>query len=102
MTERDVRRWILGSFSSARMARVEGHIFVLGLGGSGTNDGGMGMAQALGVRFLDEEEHEITFRKDWGYSGGSLKYVEKLDTTLIHPDIANTKFLIVSDVNNPL
>jgi glycerate 2-kinase len=75
---------------------------VLGLGGSGTNDGGMGMAQALGVRFLDEEEHEITFRKDWGYSGGSLKYVEKLDTTSIHPDIANTKFLIVSDVNNPL
>jgi glycerate 2-kinase len=75
---------------------------VLGLGGSGTNDGGMGMAQALGVRFLDEEEHEITFRKDWGYSGGSLKYVEKLDITSIHPDIANTKFLIVSDVNNPL
>ena len=35
MTERDVRRWILGSFSSARMARVEGHIFVLGLGGGG-------------------------------------------------------------------
>ena len=78
------------------------HDIDIGLGGSGTNDGGMGMAQALGVRFMDNENREISFRKNKGYSGGSLKYVEKIDTTSIHPKIANTKFVVVSDVVNPL
>ena len=71
----------------------------VGIGGSATVDGGMGMAQALGVKFYDKNG-EIEFRKGEGYSGGSLKYLERIDISGMAE--INAKVIIASDVTNPL
>ncbi len=69
---------------------------ILGLGGSATNDGGAGMAQALGAQLLDKKGESIP------YGGGQLDKLVKIDTRNIDPRIAETEILIASDVNNPL
>ncbi|MDQ0192040.1 glycerate kinase [Paenibacillus wynnii] len=69
---------------------------VVGIGGSATNDGGVGMAQALGVRFLDEQGEEI------GFGGGELVKIRTIDISGIHPGIAHCEVIIASDVTNPL
>lgn len=71
---------------------------IIGLGGSATNDGGSGMAQALGVRFLDRSGKLI---KQKG-CGGMLSKIAKIDISYIDPRIEKTKFIIASDVTNPL
>ncbi|WP_308556795.1 glycerate kinase [uncultured Lactobacillus sp.] len=71
---------------------------IIGLGGSSTNDGGSGMAQAIGVRFFDHHDHEITQK----LGGGDLKQIARIDTSNINPKIKNTTFLLASDVTNPL
>ncbi|AZK45628.1 glycerate kinase [Paenibacillus lentus] len=69
---------------------------VIGIGGSATNDGGVGMAQALGVRFLDAAGEEI------GFGGGELQRICSIDMSGIHPTIAQCEITIASDVTNPL
>lgn len=71
---------------------------IIGLGGSSTNDGGSGMAQAIGVKFFDHSDHEITQK----LGGGDLKQITRIDTIDINPKIKKTKFLLASDVTNPL
>ncbi|MEE8822517.1 MAG: glycerate kinase [Lactobacillus amylovorus] len=71
---------------------------IIGLGGSSTNDGGSGMAQAIGVKFFDQDDHEITKK----LGGGDLKQIVRVDTTDINLKIKNTEFLLASDVTNPL
>lgn len=69
---------------------------ILGIGGSATNDGGAGMAQAIGVSLLDAANHEL------GLGGGELNKLHHIDTTQIDKRLANTEILIASDVVNPL
>ena len=69
---------------------------IIGVGGSVTNDGGAGMAQALGVRFLDEENHELPM------GGAALRALAKIDTTKLDPRLKDTEIIIASDVTNPL
>lgn len=69
---------------------------IIGIGGSVTNDGGAGMAQALGVRLLDEENNEIPV------GGGALAKLAKIDVSNIDSRIRNTEIVIASDVTNPL
>lgn len=69
---------------------------LVGLGGSATNDGGIGMARALGVRFLDKEGLDI---KD---GGGDLKRLSLIDLQHLDPRIIETEITIASDVTNPL
>ncbi|WP_003544134.1 glycerate kinase [Desulfotomaculum nigrificans] len=69
---------------------------VMGIGGSATNDGGAGMAQALGVRLLDKEGREL------GYGGGQLHKLERIDITGLDQRIKNLKMQIACDVQNPL
>lgn len=69
---------------------------ILGLGGSATNDGGAGMAQALGIRLLDEEGKEI------GPGGGELVRLAKIDQTSLDPRLKETNITVMCDVNNPL
>ncbi|MDT3424885.1 glycerate kinase [Paenibacillus forsythiae] len=69
---------------------------VIGIGGSATNDGGIGMAQALGVKFLDAGGEEI------GFGGGELHRIATIDISGIHPGIAGCMATIASDVTNPL
>lgn len=71
---------------------------IIGLGGSSTNDGGSGMAQAIGVKFFDHNDHKITQK----LGGGDLKQITRIDTIDINPKIKKTKFLLASDVTNPL
>ncbi|WP_203650217.1 glycerate kinase family protein [Secundilactobacillus yichangensis] len=69
---------------------------ILGIGGSATNDGGAGMAQALGVKLFDQNDQELTF------GGGQLGQLNRIDTSDVNPAVAETKIIIASDVTNPL
>ncbi|MBU2704123.1 glycerate kinase [Sporomusaceae bacterium BoRhaA] len=69
---------------------------IIGIGGSATNDGGAGMAQALGVKFLDVNGQELS------YGGAALAQLETMDTTHIDSRLAETTILVASDVDNPL
>lgn len=71
---------------------------IIGLGGSATVDGGAGMAQALGVRFLDKSGNEITRH----LGGGMLKDIATIDVSQTNPLIAQAEIIIASDVENPL
>lgn len=69
---------------------------ILGIGGSATNDGGMGMAKALGFRFLDSSGRELQ------PTGSSLAQVEKIDVTKLHPQLNGVQVKVACDVSNPL
>lgn len=69
---------------------------ILGLGGSATNDGGIGMIQALGGRFLDADGREA------GFGGGELIRIRSTDVSGLDPRIAAVEFVVASDVDNPL
>lgn len=69
---------------------------IIGIGGSVTNDGGAGMAQALGVRLLDKESNELAA------GGGALSRLAKIDMTTIDARLADTEVVIASDVTNPM
>ncbi len=71
---------------------------IIGLGGSATVDGGAGMAQAIGVRFLSKSGKLI--KEHLG--GGMLDRISSIDTSSVDRRIKKTKFIIVSDVTNPL
>lgn len=70
--------------------------FIIGLGGSATNDGGAGMLQALGMKLLGDSGDEI------GFGGGELQKVNKIDLTGFDQRISQGRFIIASDVQNPL
>lgn len=69
---------------------------IIGIGGSATNDGGTGMAKALGYRFLDNNGNEIP------EGGGSLDQLAQIDHRAIIPRLKNTEILTACDVSNPL
>lgn len=66
------------------------------LGGSATNDGGMGLARALGARLLDERGRELAGR------GADLERVSALDLSDLSPLVAEARFTMMCDVDNPL
>lgn len=68
----------------------------IAIGGSATNDGGMGAMTALGVRFYNKEGNELT-----GF-GSDLKNVDRIDVSGLHPAVAETEFTVMCDVTNPL
>ncbi|KIL35685.1 glycerate kinase [Cohnella kolymensis] len=70
--------------------------FIIGLGGSATNDGGTGMAQALGIRFLDGMGQELPG------GGGSLNRLYQIDMSGLDPRIRQCSFTAACDVDNPL
>ena len=68
----------------------------IAIGGSATNDGGMGAMRALGVRFLDENGAELE-----GF-GADLEKVADIDMSGLHPAVAEAEITVMCDVNNPL
>ena len=70
--------------------------FIIGIGGSATNDGGAGMVQALGARLLDSEDRQI------GYGGGQLPALTRIDMSEFDPRIKHCRFEVACDVTNPL
>lgn len=69
---------------------------IIGLGGSSTNDGGMGMLQALGVKFLDKDGMLL------GYGGKFLPMVDSIDISDFDHRLKNVKITVASDITNPL
>lgn len=70
--------------------------FIVGIGGSATNDGGVGMLQALGYDFLDEDGEQI------GKGAAALEKLRKISTEHVLPELAECEFHIACDVTNPL
>jgi len=68
--------------------------FIIGLGGSATNDAGLGMLQALGFRFLDKEGHLL------GRGGRILADVASVDFSQVHPLLKEAHFKVACDVAN--
>ncbi len=71
---------------------------IVGLGGSATVDGGVGMAQALGVRFIDKSGRELAPRA----GGGALAQIAAIDSRQIAPGVRKTRVIVACDVDNPL
>lgn len=69
---------------------------ILGLGGSATNDGGMGMAEALGYRFCDVEGELLK------PVGENLIHIHHIVREAIHPQLKNAQVIALCDVTNPL
>lgn len=69
---------------------------ILGLGGSATVDGGVGLLNALGGRILDKRKNGIK------PGGDGLMEIDEIVFDQIHPLLANCKFEIITDVSNPL
>ena len=70
--------------------------FIIGIGGSVTNDGGIGMLKALGVRFLDENG------EDAGEGGQALAKIARIDVSGMNPLLKECHIQVACDVNNPL
>jgi glycerate kinase len=69
---------------------------IVGAGGSATNDGGAGVAQALGARLLDRAG------KDLDAGGGALAYLERIDISQLDRRLADTEVVVATDVASPL
>ncbi|ADY57357.1 glycerate kinase [Syntrophobotulus glycolicus DSM 8271] len=69
---------------------------LIGIGGSATNDGGTGMARALGIRFLDQNERELP------EGGGSLLSLHRIDFSGADQRIRDLEITVMCDVDNPL
>ena len=70
--------------------------FILGIGGSATNDAGAGMAQALGVRLLDATGDDLAV------GGAALAGLQQIDMKGLDPRAASADFMVACDVSNPL
>ena len=69
---------------------------ILGIGGSATNDGGVGMLQALGIRFLNKQHQDI------GYGGAQLAEIERIDTGALDNRLAQVHIEVACVVNGAL
>ena len=70
--------------------------FIIGIGGSATNDCGTGMLQALGFEFLDKDGNTIHG------CGGNLEKIKTITDEAVYEGVMESKFLIACDVDNPL
>lgn len=70
--------------------------FIIGIGGSATNDGGLGMLTALGYKFYDKDGLNV------GVDGKSLEKISSIDTTDAMPELKDCEFMVACDVENPL
>ena len=70
--------------------------FIIGIGGSATNDAGAGMAQALGARLMDADGDELAF------GGAALARLDSIDLAELDARVGECEFLVACDVNNPL
>lgn len=70
--------------------------FIIGIGGSATNDAGIGMLSALGYVFKDESGNELIPK------GSSLSKIKSIDSTNVLKELSDCEFLVACDVDNPL
>lgn len=70
--------------------------FIIGIGGSATNDGGAGMFQALGGKLLDRDGIRL------GFGGEELLRLSQIDWSGLDPRVRDSSFQVACDVDNPL
>ena len=70
--------------------------FIVGIGGSATNDGGVGMLQALGYDFVTQEGKAIS------YGGNGLRELARIEESNVQPTLKECTFKVACDVTNPL
>ena len=70
--------------------------FLVGIGGSATNDAGMGMLEALGYKFLDRQGYVLSG------CGGALSEVFTIDASSAIPSLSESEFIVACDVDSPL
>ena len=87
--------WGVGEVMAAALDAGCRHL-VLGVGGSASTDGGIGMLQALGARVTNAAGHDV------GPGGLGAESAARLDTIGLHPDLAHTTVEVACDVDNPL
>jgi len=92
---REASTFGVGQLINAALELDINHL-ILGIGGSATNDGAMGLAAALGIRFLDKN------RKELKSSANNLINIADIDISRVNEKITSVKFDIVCDVTNPL
>ena len=87
----------IGTGELIRAALEAGHReLIIAIGGSATNDGGMGAAKALGICFCDASGKELDGR------GKDLRDVSEINTDNLLPEIKQARISVMCDVNNPL
>ncbi|MCG9782449.1 glycerate kinase [Vibrio brasiliensis] len=84
-----------GELIKAALDRGVDHI-IIGIGGSSTNDGGVGMAQALGAKLLDANGADLPF------GGGALAELVSIDLSGLDSRLATVQLEVACDVDNPL
>ncbi len=84
-----------GQLIKAALDKGVNHI-IIGIGGSSTNDGGVGMAQALGAKLVDAEGADLPF------GGGAIARLSKIDLSGLDPRLAKIQLEVACDVDNPL
>jgi glycerate kinase len=99
LRERDVMRassYGVGQLVLNALQRCRNKI-IIGIGGSSSNDGGCGMAQALGVRFFGRTDRLIEAR----LTGAAISEIHRIDTADLCHDLENRKVIVACDVINP-
>ncbi|NNG11972.1 MAG: glycerate kinase [Halobacteria archaeon] len=91
----DATSFGVGELVKAALDRGAARI-ILGIGGSATNDGGTGMARALGARFLDQAGNELPG------DGASLAQINNIRLDGLDPRLGQVDIQVISDVDNPL
>ena len=87
----------IGTGEILREALDQGYgTVIVGLGGSATNDGGTGMASALGARFLDSDGRLLP------PGGAALARLDSIDVSALHPGLKEASIVAATDVTNPL
>ena len=92
--------WLTTSFGTGELIRDAlgrgCRRFLVGIGGSATNDAGVGMLMALGFRFYDADGREV------GRGGGEVGRIVAVDESGIVPSLKESEFIVACDVTNPL
>jgi len=100
LEEKERNPWLTSTYGTGELIRHaldQGcRKILLGIGGSATNDCGMGMARALGVEFLDGEGNLVP------HGGGALGDVKQIRMEGLDPRIGETEIQVACDVSNPL
>ncbi|WP_173636281.1 glycerate kinase [Paramixta manurensis] len=92
--------WVTTSYGTGELIRdaLDNGVkhFIIGIGGSATNDGGAGMVQALGARLLNARGEAL------GFGGGALLDLAHIDISALDARIKHCRFEVACDVTNPL
>ena len=106
LNKKELNPWLASTFGFGEliMAAINKKVnkIYLAIGGSATNDFGIGMLQALGIKFYDENNQEIISRKNEGYGASILNQIKRYDDTILKKNIEGIDFELICDVMIPL